>query len=154
MHVQLAGALGKQRAYKASQLNNYLLVWAAIQTCCVSAAVWCPVAAAASEDTADTHPHLHKAHRQQSGNMMTSPAPAGRSGSAGRLSAMDEHQQHMQMQQQQQQQHMAHQTADAMQMHNGMMQMAAGGAFAGPMQQQQQQPPMGNGMFMGPGGMH
>lgn len=60
---------------------------------------------------------------------------------------MDEHQQHMQ------QQHMAHQTADAMQMHNGMMQMAAGGAFAGPMQQQQQ-PPMGNGMFMGPGGMH
>jgi hypothetical protein len=108
-------------------------------------------AAAASEDTADTHPHLHKAHRQQSGNsMMTS--PAGRTASAGRLVGMDEQQQHY-MQQHQQQQHVPQQAADAMQVHGGVMHMAAGGPFAGAMQQ----PAMAHGMFMAPpgaGGMH
>lgn len=70
---------------------------------------------------------------------------------------MEEHPQHMQMQQQQ---HMPPQTADLMQIHGGMMQMAAGAPFAGPMQQQQQQhqqqqQPLGSCMFMGAaGGMH
>jgi hypothetical protein len=64
---------------------------------------------------------------------------------------MDEQQQ--QQQHMQQQQHVPQQAADAMQLHGGMMHMAASGPFAGAMQQQAMAP----GMFMaqpGAGGMH
>lgn len=92
--------------------------------------------------------------------MMTS--PAGRTASSGRLALLEEQhqQQHMhqqqqlqhQLQQQQQQLHMPHPAPDAMQQLGGMMHMASGGMFAGPMQQQA----MGHNVFAAPaaaGGM-
>jgi hypothetical protein len=98
-----------------------------------------------------------------SGNSMLV-SPAGRTGSAGRLMGLDEQQQQQQQQQhlqqlqhqQQQQLQMPLQSAEAMQLHGGMMHVAAAGPFVGHITQQQGMGPM---FVMPPtgtggGGMH